>query len=139
MSMRFPSIKVPQTAQNAQTGAVPLELEAQLAAINALASNAGQRFNASLASARQSIAAASNASTDSDRWARAQVQYADLTSHHGAGRLALAELDLLASRIRLADADNDELSTITQLQTNLARKLDEQSQILNALNADLDR
>lgn len=139
VSMRFPSVSVPETVQNVEPETVPLELEARLAAINAQATNAGRRFGAGVEGTRQAIAAASNAPTASDRWARAQVQYADLASHHSAGRLALAELDLLASWVRLADAGDDDLRTVSQLQTSLATELDEQARILAAFNADLER
>ncbi|MEO0590486.1 MAG: hypothetical protein AAFZ11_07980 [Pseudomonadota bacterium] len=139
VSMRFPSVSVPETSQNAEPEAMPAELDARLAAINAQASTAGQRFDKGLESARQSIAAASDAPTDTDRWARAQVQYADLASHHSAGRLALAELDLIAARAHLTAASDDDIQALAQLQTSLATELDEQARILAAFNADLEK
>jgi len=139
VSMRFPAVSVPTPADANAPEAAPVELDAQLAAIEARAGNAGQRFDASVGSARQSIAAANGAPTDSDEWSLAQVEYADLASYHSAGRLALAELDLIASRARLADAKSDDLATIAQLQDALASTLNEQSRILAAFNADLEK
>ena len=137
--MRFPSVSVPEPADNSAPDATPVELDARLTTIRGQASNAGQLFESRLEGARQSIAAASDAPTDSDRWAKAQVEYADLASQHSTGRLALAELDLIASRARLADASEEDIQAIAQLQTSLATALDEQARILAAFNADLER
>ena len=140
ISMRFPAFAVKDPADPGK-GAEPLpeELDARLAAINARALKADEAFSADAPMTDRLTQAAALADESSEEWAEAQVSLASLTAHHGVGRLALAELDLIAANARIALAEPETIADIAALQDEIAARLDQQAQTLGAMSAKLER
>ena len=136
VAMRFPTVTVPDIDQVREIEAAPAgDISARLDAVNARAAKASAAFDVSLAAARASALAATGSQIESDEWAEAQIRLADLASHHSEGRMALADLDVIAAEARLAQTPEDGLLDLTGLQDNLAASLDEQAGLL----ADLEK
>ena len=140
VSMRFEGVTVPELPDpGAIAEEMPAELDARLAAINARAANANAAFVASAEDAQQLAYAARGADIESDRWAEAQLSLADLTSLHSEGRLALADLDVLAASAQVADAQEADLNALADMQASLVSLLDDQARFLEGLNAQLEQ
>jgi len=136
--MRFPDVTVARSIPPNPTGeSIPAELDARLAVIETRASRAGAAFVADTAASRSLALAARGASVESDRWAAAQLQLAQLGAHHDAASLALADLDILAASARMAQATPEDLEVISAMQLEIGAQVDEQAQILGQINAQL--
>ena len=134
VAMRFPTVTVPDIDLVREIEAAPAgDISARLDAVNARAAKASAAFDVSLAAARASALAATGSQIESDEWAEAQIRLADLASHHSEGRMALADLDVIAAEARLAQTPEDGLLDLTGLQDNLAASLNEQAGLLAAL------
>ncbi|MEM9085207.1 MAG: hypothetical protein AAGB23_04735 [Pseudomonadota bacterium] len=139
VAMRFPTVAVPDINQAREYDAPPVgDMSARMGAINARAAKASAAFDVSLAAARASTLAATGSQIESDEWAEAQIRLADLASHHSDGRMALADLDVIAAEARLAQTPEDDLLELMGLQDSLAASLDEQARVLAKLEADIE-
>ncbi|MEL6238996.1 MAG: hypothetical protein AAFQ90_10440 [Pseudomonadota bacterium] len=138
--MRFPAVAVPpENYAPTPPPAMPVEIDARLAAITARATRANEAFVAKLQPTQRFVTAAASSDVETTRWAEAQVRLADLTSHHGEARVALADLDLLAADALFALGPAEEIATITEAQDRLSTTLDEYAEILAGMSAKLDR
>ncbi|MDJ0977073.1 MAG: hypothetical protein QNI87_00890 [Erythrobacter sp.] len=153
VTARFPTVAVPAMPDlDAGQEAMPREIGARLAAIDARAQTAGAAFTANVEPTRALVRAASGTSAESRRRADAEVRFADLTAHHNEGQLALADLDWLAARVAQAAPASSEassgtetgtgqgdLASIAETQTILLQELERQARILAQLGAELSR
>lgn len=140
VAMRFPGVTVPEPrVLDPEPTALPSELDAALAAINARARAAARDFSASLGPVRNLARLAAGSAPESDRWTSAQIGLAELVSHHSAADLALADLDELAARAALSQSAANEAAEIAQVRASLAPMVEEQARALAGINAELSR
>lgn len=143
VSARFPGVSVPsprapRAAPEAPPAELPTELDAALAAINARALAARVAFSENLAPVQQIARAAAKSDAESDVWTTAQIRLADLTSHHSAAQVALAQIDELAATAELAQNAQTDAQAIAALRAELAPFVSEQARQLAGINALLD-
>lgn len=139
VAMQFPGVAVPDPREpDMAAQALPSELDAALAAINARAMAASRAFSEGLSSTQRLATLAAGSAVESDRWTDAQLQLAELVSHHSAADLALADLDELAARAELTGTA-DEMAEITPLRGAIARMVEDQARALDTINAQLAR
>ena len=136
VAMRFPAVAVPDLrAVETPADSLPSELDAALAAINARAMAANSAFSANLDAAQALVSAAAGGAPEADEWTSVQIRLAELTSHHSAAQLAMADLDQLSARAELARSGPDKEAMISELQAVLSQTLGEQAQALANINA----
>ena len=139
VSVRFPAVNVPPIRPDlSQPASPPAELDAALAGINARAEAANAAFASGLAPAQQLARVASMSDVESDTWSTAQLRVADLTSHHSAAHVALADLDMLTAAAELRANSKADLDALAQVKEALAQKVSQQARLLADINAQLD-
>ncbi|QHL91417.1 hypothetical protein GVO57_12095 [Sphingomonas changnyeongensis] len=111
-------------------------LATRITALRADLAAAGEVFAELRPAAAQAVAGAGPAGSES--WVTAQLRLTALTDAHGATPSILAEIDGLIAE-RLAEGREDGLAELTALQTEAARRADDQRAVLDSLTARLAR
>lgn len=127
------SARFPDPAQSAEP--LPESLDERLAALGEAGEEAQRAFASASADAARLAEAARGASALSERWMRAQLALAELTSLRSETRLALADIDLIAASAQIALPGDREAREIAATQTRLAGYVAEQSRVLAELYA----
>lgn len=140
LSVTFPGVRVPEPVTPAEVAPpLPDDLDGRISAIVARAGQASAAFEEKLPRVRSQVLQARGASVTSDRWAEAEISFADLSSIHGTSVLALADLDELAARAMNSLAENRQIGAIDAPRTRIGALIQAQDAALEELGAALDR
>lgn len=117
---------------------LPEDLDARIAALAEAGEEAQRAFDRASDDASRLVDAARGTDTTSERWMRAQVALADLTSYRSRTRLALADIDSIAASADVTALDDPAAAAITATQSRLMAYVNAQSQRLAELYSVLE-
>ncbi|MEE4155477.1 MAG: hypothetical protein V2I27_15065 [Erythrobacter sp.] len=117
---------------------LPEQLGARIAALAEAGEQAQRAFDRASDDASRLVAAARGTDTTSERWMRAQVALADLTSYRSQTRLALADVDSIAASAEVVALDDPSAAAIMAAQSRLSAYVTQQSQRLAELYSVLE-